>query len=341
MRGYEDWAAFWKGNPVYERLKHRWPMGWILESKDGQIVGSIGSIPLAYEFEGRELIAAAACSWVVDPGYRGHSMLLLDRLLRLKTAECFVCTTVSAASEPSYQAFQWSRPPVGTWDKSAFWITNYRGFSKSLLGLKSIPMASAMSYPVSAALFFGDKFKDIGVSEHRSTSTIDQCDDFDSRFDDFWDELKREKRHMLLPVRDRSTLRWHFRYSQNTGGIWILAISKKSRLTAYAVFDRLDNRAADLKRVRLVEFQALKGSENEIRTALCWMLQTCRRQGIHIIENTGCWADQPDMAGFQAPSRRTLPSWTYYFKVTNKALQQKVMDPAVWAPSSFDGDVSL
>jgi len=63
VRRYDDWIAYWKGNPIYERLKRRWPIGWVLET-GGKIVGSIGSIPLAYHFRGSELLAAAPCSWL-------------------------------------------------------------------------------------------------------------------------------------------------------------------------------------------------------------------------------------------------------------------------------------
>src|SRR5437870_4756580 len=53
-RSFEDWAALWKQNPVYQRIHGDWPIGWVLETEDGSIVGSIGNIPMAYHFRGKE-----------------------------------------------------------------------------------------------------------------------------------------------------------------------------------------------------------------------------------------------------------------------------------------------
>src|ERR1041384_599279 len=158
-RPYEDWVSLWKCNPVYEKLGGRTPIGWVLEKEDGQIVGSIANIPLTYQLEGRELYAAAACAWVVDPLYRGYSMSLLSRLTQQKDVDLVVSTTVSFNAEPALRVFQWSKAP-GNWRKSAFWITDYQGFVKSVLIMKSVPLADVFRYPVSAALFCRDKFKD-------------------------------------------------------------------------------------------------------------------------------------------------------------------------------------
>jgi hypothetical protein len=341
VRSLEDWMALWKSNPVYRQFEGRWPIGWVLETDAGDIVGSIGNIPLAYQFRGRELRAAAACAWAVDAAYRNCSLLLLDHLTRQKDVDLLVCTTVSSRSEPALNVFEWSRAPVGTWDKSVFWITNYRGFAKTVLTMKSVPFAGVISYPVSAALFCREKFKVAGAAPKASTPEIELCADFDSRFDEFWEELKEQNDNVLLAVRTRETLAWHFQYSQMRRSVWILTACKGSRLVAYVVFDRQDNIASGLKRVRFVDFQALKGSEEALRSAVCWMLHQCREQGIHILENVGCWLERPGLPSIPAPDHRTLPSSLYYYKASDSDLCETLKNPAVWAPSSFDGDASL
>ena len=52
VRSLEDWMALWKSNPVYRQFEGRWPIGWVLETDVGDIVGSISNIPLAYQFRG-------------------------------------------------------------------------------------------------------------------------------------------------------------------------------------------------------------------------------------------------------------------------------------------------
>src|SRR3954452_24922188 len=30
-RSYEEWSALWNDNPVYQRIRGNWPIGWVLE----------------------------------------------------------------------------------------------------------------------------------------------------------------------------------------------------------------------------------------------------------------------------------------------------------------------
>ena len=340
-RSQPERMALWKGNPVYEKLRRGWPIGWVLETEDGAIAGSIDNVPFAYHFRGRELLAAAACSWAVDAPYRSYSMLLLDRLTRQENIDLAFSTTVSSNAEPVLKICQWSLAPVGSWDKSAFWITNYRGFVRSVLNVKSVPMGQIISYPVSAGLFCWDRFKHWETRINGGSAEIELCSGFDGRFDDFWEELKSQNHNILLAARDRETLAWHFRYALMRRNIWILAVSKGGRLAAYAVFDRQDNATFGLKRVRLVDFQALNGFGYALPAALRWMLQKCREEGIHILENVGCWLDRPALPPSPAPYHRTLPSSMFYYNSSDRTLVDILREPKVWAPSSFDGDASL
>jgi hypothetical protein len=341
IRSYPDWVALWKGNPVYETSRGQLPIGWVLEAADREIVGLIGSVPFACHYQGRTVRSVAACAWVVDPRYRSHSMQLLDRLMSQKDIDLTVSTTVSSNSEPALKLFGWAKAPLGSWDRSAFWVTNHRGFVSSALKLKSVPMPRAMSYPVSAALYCRDLFRDGGALRRLGDADLEMCAGFDERFDEFWEELKRQNDGILLASRSRETLAWHFRYSMLRQRLWILAASRGSRLVAYAIFDRQDNEACGLKRIRLVDFQALKGHENNLYPALALMLRKCRREGIHILENVGCWLDRPGLPRILPPYHRTLPSALYYYHAADADLAATLADPSLWAPTTFDGDASL
>jgi len=340
-RSYEDWITLWQDNPVYRQRERQWPMGWVLEAEHRVITGWVGNIPLAYQFRKRRLCAATPWSWVVDGSHRGYGMLILNRLLRQKHVDLFVCTNVSSASEPFTARLRFSKVPLGAWNKSAFWITNYRGFMRIALKAKAVPLAQAMVYPLSAALVSWDRCNGGWMRSRRSLSNIERCWEFDSRFDSFWDELQRQNENVLLAVRTRETLTWHFRKALLQQRVWILAVHKGPRLVAYAIFDRQDNPAIGLRRVRLVDFQALNGSEDTLLSALSWMLHECRAEGIHLLEILGCWLKRPGLPRVVAPFYRTMPSWSYYYKATDQNLIAKLRDPRVWAPSSFDGDGSL
>jgi hypothetical protein len=144
-----------------------------------------------------------------------------------------------------------------------------------------------------------------------------------------------------LPERTRDTLAWHFHYSLEEQNAWIVTASEGSRLVAYAIFDRQDNIAIGLKRIRLVDFQALAGYGKMIDSALHCMLRKCRQEGIHVLEYAGCWLGPSGVLSISAPYQRTTSCWTYYYKARDKELCEALKDPKAWAPSSFDGDSSL
>jgi len=340
LRSRDDWMAFWLQNPVY-RERPQSPIGWVLETESHGIVGWIGNIPSLYQFRGRRLCAATPWSWMVDVQHRGYGLLILKRFLRQRDIDLFVCNNISSVSDPFARHLRFSRVPVGAWHKSAFWITNYPGFAQIALRMKSVPMARAVSYPVSVALACWDWCNDGWIRDRSSITDIEPCSEFDSRFDDFWDELQRQNENVLLAVRTRETLAWHFRNALMHQSLWILTTRKGSRLTAYAIFDKQDNPRIGLKRIRLVDFQAHRGSEAALLSALSWMLHKCREDGIHMLEVSGCWLDRPQLPRIVAPYHRTMPSWSYYYKVLDPKLSAELRDPRVWAPSSFDGDASL
>jgi len=339
-RSFDDWSAFWNDNPAFREKAGHWPMGWVLETQSGEIVGSLINLPVMYDFQGRRLCAASGCSWVVDARYRCHSLSLMLRFLKQKDVQLFISATVGPNAEPALKLLHFSRLPVGNWQQSAFWITNYRGFSRSALTSKSVAFAPAISYPLSAALFCRDKFR-FANRINGSPIQIELCSGFDNRFDEFWEELRRQNQKVLLGVRTRETLTWHFRDALIQQNAWILTASTGSRLVAYAVFDRQDKPAFGLRRIRLVDFQAIDGCQDALRSALLRMLHKCRRERIHVLEVMGSWLERPEFPQVLPPHHRPLASWTYYYKANDPDLHEVLKNPAVWAPSSFDGDASL
>src|SRR5262245_49003608 len=61
---YEEWKHLWVHNPAYYDFRH-WPIGWVCENDQGEIVGSIGNIPLAFEFQNRPVVTATSRGLVV------------------------------------------------------------------------------------------------------------------------------------------------------------------------------------------------------------------------------------------------------------------------------------
>ncbi len=337
-RSYQEWSHLWVNNPVY-RGRELWPIGWVLEAGEQEIVGYIGNIPLLYEFQGRTLLTATGRAFVVDEQHRSHSFMLLDRYFRQPHVDLHLNTTVNAQAISAYGIFRARRVPVGEWDQSAFWITNHHGFVGSLLKSRSTPLAGLLSFPLALAPRIRELFSNKKLNIDPRVQ-VEYGSHFDERFDTFWAEL-RENNRRLLAVRDRETLEWHFKHALLRNRIWILTVGSASRIEAYAIFYRDDNPKFDLKRMRLVDFQALNGGHHLLPTMLAKALHRCRAEGIHMLEVIGYCPEKRETVDAVIPYRRRLPSWMYFYRTRNRELGDLLKTAEVWDPSGFDGDSSF
>jgi hypothetical protein len=335
----ERWRDIWLTNPEYRDLQRRWTIGWVIEDEKGQIVASIGNIPLSYELAGRRILAVSGRSWVADLPYRARALSLVDRVINQLNVDLYLDNTVSLKSANAVSAFDCSRVPVGLWDESAFWITNYQGFVERLLAKKTNGLAKPLSYPFSAAAFLTDRLTTKGLRS--GDVEVKSVAAFDDRFDDFWTDLKRMNPHVLLAVRTREVLEWRFKYALLENRLWIATVVDNTRLAAYAIFDRLDSSAFGLTRMRLVDFQSLEGSTALLEPLLCWALRKCRGEGIHVLEIVGRWLENGEFIETVAPHRRKLDAWRFVYRANNPSLATTLRDPRAWAPSLFDGDAAL
>ena len=87
-KSYEEWTDLWNRNPAYEKTSG-WPIGWVCENADNEIVGSVGNIPLTYELGDQTLQVATSRSLVVDSRYRLYSFVLLGQFFNQKDVDLF------------------------------------------------------------------------------------------------------------------------------------------------------------------------------------------------------------------------------------------------------------
>ena len=342
VRSCEKWRHLWEANPAYMDIGGKWPIGWVLEAGD-KIVGYCGNIPTRYELDGRQLTAACGYSWVTDPAYSAYSILLLHEYLRQENAAMCISTTAGPISYKAHVALGAVPIPAGAWERSAVWITSYSGFVASWLGRKKCPAPQVFSYPVSAALYARDALrqrggrKTSGVNGHVE---IECCEQFDERFDEFWQVLRAENPRRLLAERSRRALEWHFRYLLQEKNLWIATVREKSSLCAYGIFGQLSNKADEQKRVVLIDFQSAAGKTNLFYPILEWALQRCASEGFHLFQTIGlCPSGIGDVSALAPYTIRqeTRP----LYKALNTSLSAKLNDPGVWSLSLFDGDATV
>lgn len=343
IRSREEWRHIWESNPIYQQLEGKWPIGWVLQAGN-KVVGYVGNIPARYEWKGRRLTAACGHSWVVAPAYSAYSILLLHEYLRQENVALCISTTAGPTSYKAHLALGAKPVPTGLWDRSAVWITKYTGFVASWLERKKWPLAEVMSYPISAALYTRDAFRQSSVRRKHSANgsiEIESCEYFDERFDAFWQELQTENHGKLLAERSRPVLDWHFRYALRDGKMWIATISEGSSLCAYAIFKRVSNATDEVQRVAFIDFQSKADKATCFYAVLDWALERCARRGIHLLETVGlCPNGIGDVSGL-APYTIRQEIWPYLYKILDPSLIEPLSNPAVWTPSLFDGDATL
>ncbi len=334
---YRQWAHLWAGNPAWRQLPD-WKIGWVIEDH-GRIVGSVGNIPLLYEFGGRKILAASGRSQVADPAYRSASLLLLDRVINQPGIDLYLNNTMTLSAAAAFGVFRCPKVPSGLWDESAFWITSQRGFMESLLRKRNYRMARLLSYPASTASFLKDSIMQRPLPE--GDTEILAFPGFDQRFEKFWMEFRANHPRVLLAVRTREALEWHFMHAFLEQRLWVAAAMRGSTIAAYAIFDRRDNPEIGLKRVRLVDFVSLDGSTAMLGPLLAWAVRKCRAEGIHMLESVGRWLERGEFMQTAAPHRRKLSAWTFFYLAKDAALARALTDRDAWLPSLFDGNASL
>lgn len=338
-----DWRHLWKGNPAYEATGGSFPIGWILEDADGRVRGYLGNVPLHYELGGKRLLASASRSWVVDKSCRRFSLMLLGPYYQQPNIDLFLSTSVSSQSGIASALFKNIRVPVGAWDRSIFWITHARGFVESFFAKKGWNFAKGFSYPISLGLSLRDRVAGSGLGKCLGDSALVPLETFDGRFDDFWTELRKKKAGILLGVRNRETLDWHFRAALRRNDVWIYTCNGAGGMAGFAVFLRQERKQVGLHRVCLVDFQCLDDDKCEafFLAALWEVFERCRRESVHMLELIGLPPALQARAEMAAPHHRMLDHWMFFYRCNDSALSTKLKDPAVWEPWLFDGDSSF
>ena len=342
-RPREQWIDLWKNNPAYQATPD-WPIGWVLEDpdsrRDGRIVGSIGNIPSLYRLGDRTYLAATFIGWAVDPQYRAFSLMLVTHQLQHPHVDLHIVTTASPMTEAVFTRLAWSRVPVGQWNRSAYWVTNYADALKRYLEKKSPGLISAAAGSLlRAPLLMMDR-----ISGRKRNFKIDcelaWAEKFDDVFDLFWTERLEGSPAAFLACRTAETLRWHFQYFLDRDQAWILTARKGSHVVGYAILQRKDSPSVGLTRMMLVDFQTLDQDQDLCSAMLSSALDRCRRENIHVLENLGCWTGNLPIA-IRPSSHRALKSWCYLYKANNRDLAKSLQTASVWYPTQYDGDASL
>ena len=274
----QDWRNIWQTNPVCRQTGDPWPIGWVLEDSAGAIVGSLANVPSLYTFGGRPLVAATGRAWVVRPEYRAIGLWLMDEYFSQPRADLFINTTVNALAVDAFCSFGSARVPLGDWQTARFWVTGYRGFARTALRLKRIPLPGLLSPAAGSVLWLKNAMTARPLPRGAASAAIEKTDTFDPRFDEFWRQLVRQSPDKLLCVRDSETLQWHFAGPLRAGHLRILTASANGLLRAWCILKRQDHPPSGLRRMRLVDFQTLEPDKDLLSPLIHAAIQQCKAE---------------------------------------------------------------
>ncbi len=345
----EDWRSLWLDNPLQARAGRDLPIGWVLETQTGEMVGTMGTVRTLYAFRGNELVSAAGRFWFVAAPYRGFALQLMDEYFS-QPVDLFINTTVSPAAFGPFSELS-SRIPLGDWQTFSYRVTSYPRFMQRTLENKRLPFARSLAYPAGAALWLKDAALGPPTPKNISSFTIESTDRFDGRFDAFWIELVRQNPDKLLADRTSRTLSWHFGAPMRRGRLWVITACRNNKLYAYCTLTRQDNAfrlpalphgdTQGIRAMRLVDYQCIEPETDLLPSLLAVALQRCAKEDVYVLENLGCGVPKMQALDACAPYREKLPNWKSFYAAADPALDTELRAAQFWDPSAYDGDASF
>lgn len=334
---FDDWRHRWVDNPVWQRLGGVSPIGWVLETPTGEIVGSIESIPTKYKFQGNDLVASAGAALCVKTPYRRFALQLIDEYFS-QAVDLFISTTIGPAAVSTLSRFA-SPIPLGQWDKTSYFVTDHVSFAKRALQKWRLSPSPLLAYPFGWTLSLKDVLCNALLPEPARDVLLEATDKFDSRFDVFWEQLVRENREKLLADRSSQALWWHFDAAIRRNRLWIFTASKNGRLLGYCVL-RQESMPGGAS-MRLIDYQNLDPDRDLLPGFLRMALQRCIEKGFYMLQNVGVGV--PKMRAFEeyAPYRGKLPNVVFFYNAADEKFKAELGELRFWDPSLFDGDAAL
>ncbi len=334
----DEWRLLWQGSPLWPRLGNDWPIGWVMESDTGAILGSLGNIPLQYHFQGKPLICATGRGWVVAPEYRGFALWLLEERYNQPNVDLFIDTTISPLALDAFDQFS-RRIPAGDWETIAYYVARHRSFATRALRKLNVPLAPVLAPVAGTALRLKERLFNKKLHKSRSSFAIGAVDRFDSRFDTFWQELLQQNPDKLLAARDSATLTWHFSGAMRKGRVWIFTASRNGRLIAYSIFKRQDA-VKETSRVRFVDYQTIEPEADLLADFIAVALERCTAENAAVLDKPGTELPKTRCFDEHAPYRGKQ-TWPFFYRAVDPDLALRLTDPNVWDPSAYDGDASI
>jgi hypothetical protein len=325
------WRFCWESYPFAPEFADV-PIGWVLETGDCVVVGTISNIHMLYEMNGRRFKAAIAAAWSVDPSHRGKSVSLATTFFKQKGVDLKLNGSASPTASRVLTGLQIPRIPTPNYSIPFFWAADPKAFARAVLVRTGIPLASILAYPTGMVLAVRDILRRSGRG--RLSSTIRRLETFDDRFDLLWQAISAGPPR-LRAVRTRAVLEWRFRSVLSSGRAAILVAQSEGQLLGYIVLVRRDGSEIGMQLYDVVDLQASGDDPTVFNDLLLAAIQLARREDVDAVKlMTGTPAKRVQAHALH-PYTYQLPFWQLYYKAS-PALSAALGSAEAWDFSPFD-----
>ena len=333
----QDWKWLWEENPALRGANVR--RGWVLED-DNNIVGFVGNIAQAYQFGERRLIAAAAGKLVVMPAFRGSSLLLMLAHAKQQGVELLLNTTAAPHVSKISEFLKFRRIPQADYNRSYYWVLSPRSFAYSALRKKRWPVVAApvLELGLRVEEFVRRRRQMVGacpLTIRRVTPSS-----IGVEFDGLWSRKVAEGPR-LLGVRDRQTLRWHFRDRGGPKAPFLVSAYDDTCLAGYVAVVHQDAPDVSLSRARVADVFVAGDDPQVIRALVRAACVEARKDGAAMLEVVGFPPHIHSVLHSLKPFERRDQSWPFLFKSPDPVLEKALQSETSWYASLYDGDGTL
>lgn len=307
-----SWRKTWEEYPFADQFCGV-PVGWVLETAAGEVVGNLTNVRLLYEMQGRRLRAGIASAWAVDPAHRGQSLSLMIAFFRQKGIDLMLNVSASPATSRILTGMRIGRIPLPDYATPCFWAARHVAFVRAALIRRAVPWAAVLAWPAGLVMRSRDFVRRRALG--RMASRLCRLPEFDDRFDTLWQRIAAGPPR-LRAVRTRQVLEWRFgaELSQNRGAI--LAAQQDGTLEGYAVLVRR-RQETGMELYDVADLQAAGDDPAIVRSLLLGSIDVAREEGVDAVKFMSGTPAKRSPADSLHPYTYRLPCWSLYYKASS------------------------
>ncbi len=327
----EAWRSRWEAYPFEDEFRGI-PIGWVLETDQGSVVGVLENVHIAYELGGKRLKGVVASAWAVDPEYRSKSLQLMTTFLRQPGVDLALNLSASATTSRVLSSMKVARIPIPDYATPCFWAVRHRAFARASLKRKSVPGADLLAWPAGVALRVRDLY--CRGPMHLPLG-VRRVQEFDTRIDGLCQRIRADQTR-LRAVRNKAVLEWRFRTELRRGSAAVVIAEEGPTLRGYAVMVRREGPDLGMALFDVADLQAAEDDPATIRNLLLGCIYAGREEGADAIKFvTGTPAKRAPAVALQ-PYTYQMSLWQLYYKTSVPQLSAELSTADNWDISLFD-----